>query len=264
MSVYLAEFVGTAILIFFGNGTNAATTLNFSYAKNSGWIVTTIGWGLAVTFGIYAVGQISGAHINPAVTLSLAMTGDFEWNLVPGYIIAQVLGAMAGASFTWLQYLPHWGKTEDKDTKLGVFCTGGAIDQKGANLLSEVLGTMVLIFGLLMIGANQFVEGLNPLVVGGLIVVIGMAQGGTTGYAINPARDFGPRLAHFLLPIKGKGNSKWSYAWIPIIGPIIGGGLGAGLYQLAFNGKTGILTWACILCGILVITYAIAEEVKKK
>lgn len=264
MSVYLAEFVGTAILLFFGNGINAATTLNFSYAKNAGWIVTTIGWGLAVTFGIYAVGQISGAHINPAVTLSLAMAGEFEWSLVPGYIIAQVLGAVVGASFTWLQYLPHWGKTENQDAKLGIFCTGGAIDQKGANLLSEVLGTMVLVFGLFMIGANQFVEGLNPLVVGGLIVVIGMAQGGSTGYAINPARDFGPRLAHFLLPIKGKGSSKWTYAWIPILGPIIGGGLGAGLYQLAFNSTTGIATWVCIGLSILIIVYAIIEEARKK
>ncbi|MFT7055655.1 MAG: glycerol uptake facilitator protein, partial [Roseivirga sp.] len=177
MSVYLAEFIGTAVLLFFGNAINAATTLNFSYAKGSGWIVTTIGWGLAVTFGIYAVGEISGAHLNPAVTFGLAIAGDFEWALVPGYIFAQVLGAMLGATFTWLQYLPHWRKTEDQGAKLGVFCTSGAIDQKGSNLVSEILGTMVLVFGLLMIGANTFTDGLNPLVVGGLIVVIGMAQG---------------------------------------------------------------------------------------
>jgi len=264
MSVYLAEFIGTAVLLFFGNAINAATTLNFSYAKGSGWIITTIGWGLAVTFGIYAAGEISGAHLNPAVTLSLAIAGDFEWNQVPGYIIAQVLGAMLGATFTWLQYLPHWGKTEDQGAKLGVFCTSGAIDQKGSNLLSEILGTMVLIFGLLMIGANKFTDGLNPLVVGGLIVVIGMAQGGSTGYAINPARDFGPRLAHFLLPIKGKGGSNWAYAWIPIAGPIIGGGLGAGLYQIAFNGSTGLLAWTCIGLSLVTIVYAIIEEGKKK
>ena len=204
MSVYLAEFIGTAILLFFGNSVNAATTLNFSYAKNSGWIITTVGWGLAVTFGIYAVGQISGAHINPAVTTSMALVGELEASKVPGYIIAQVLGGITGATLTWLQYLPHWGKTEDQAAKLGVFCTGPAIPQTGANLVSEMMGTMILIFGLLMIGANDFVDGLNPLAVGGLIAVIGMAQGGTTGYAINPARDFGPRLAHFLLPIKGK------------------------------------------------------------
>lgn len=264
MSVYLAEFIGTAVLMFFGNGINAALNLNYSFAKGAGWIVTTLGWGLAVTFGIYAVGEISGAHINPAVTLSLAIAGDFEWNLVPGYILAQVLGAMAGATLTWLQYLPHWGKTEDQATKLGVFCTSGAIDRKSSNLLSEILGTMVLIFGLLTIGANQFTEGLNPLVVGGLIVVIGMAQGGSTGYAINPARDFGPRFTHFLLPIKGKGSSNWSYSWVPIVGPFVGGGLGAGLYQLSFNGSTGSMAWVCIGTSILIAVFAVFEELKNK
>lgn len=263
MSVYLAEFIGTAILLYFGNSINAATSLNFSYAKGSGWIITTIGWGLAVTFGIYAVGSISGAHINPAVTTSLALAGEIEWDIVPGYILAQVLGAMLGATLTWLQYLPHWGKTEDQGTKLGVFCTSGAIDQKGANLLSEVLGTMTLIFGLLMIGANEFTEGLNPLVVGGLITIIGMAQGGSTGYAINPARDFGPRLMHFLLPIKGKGGSNWTYSWIPVLGPVIGGGTGAALYYLTFNGGTSLLGTIAIGITVLIIIYAVAEEARK-
>lgn len=263
MSVYLAEFIGTAILLYFGNGINAATTLNHSYAKDSGWIVTTIGWGLAVTFGIYAVGQISGAHLNPAVTIGLAIAGEAEWNIVPGYIAAQVLGAMLGATLTWVQYLPHWGKTEDQGAKLGVFCTSGAIDQKGSNLVSEMLGTFVLVFGLMMIGANEFTEGLNPLVVGGLIAIIGMAQGGSTGYAINPARDFGPRLTHFLLPIKGKGDSNWSYSWIPIAGPILGGGTGAALYYLAFKDGTNVLGWACIGLALLAIIYAIIEESKK-
>lgn len=263
MSVYLAEFIGTAILLYFGNSINAATTLNFSYAKDSGWVITTIGWGLSVTFGIYAVGQISGAHINPAVTTSLALAGELKWALVPGYIIAQVLGAIVGATLAWLQYLPHWGKTEDQGAKLGVFCTSGAIDQKSANLVSEMLGTMILIIGLMMVGANEFTEGLNPLVVGGLITLIGMAQGGSTGYAINPARDFGPRLAHFLLPIKGKGGSNWSYSWIPIIGPIIGGGAGAALYYLVFNGGTNHLGWIAIALMLSAIIYAVSVELKK-
>ena len=263
MSVYIAEFIGTAVLLYFGNSINAATSLKYSYAKDSGWIVTAIGWGLAVTFGIYAVGTISGAHLNPAVTTSLAIAGEIEWNLVPGYIIAQVLGAMLGAALTWIQYLPHWGKTEDQATKLGVFCTSGAIDQKGSNLVSEMLGTMVLIFGLLMIGANEFTEGLNPLVVGGLIAIIGMAQGGSTGYAINPARDFGPRLTHFLLPIKGKGHSNWGYSWVPVLGPIIGGGTGAALYYLAFKDGTHPLGWVCIIASVLAVVYAIYEEYKK-
>ncbi len=263
MSIYLAEFIGTAVLLYFGNSVNAATTLNHSYAKDSGWIITSLGWGLAVTFGIYAVGQISGAHLNPAVTISFAIAGETDWNVVPGYILAQVLGAMFGATLTWLQYLPHWRKTEDQGAKLGVFCTSGAIDQKSSNLVSEILGTMVLIFGLMMIGANEFTEGLNPLVVGGLIVIIGMAQGGSTGYAINPARDFGPRLAHFLLPIKGKGDSNWSYSWIPIVGPILGGGTGAALYYLAFKDGSHFLGWISIALTLVAIIYAIVEESKK-
>lgn len=263
MSVYLAEFIGTAILLYFGNSINAATSLKFSYAKDSGWIITTIGWGLSVTFGIYAVGQISGAHLNPAVTTSLAIAGEIEWDIVPGYILAQVLGAMLGALLTWIQYLPHWGKTEDQGTKLGVFCTSGAIDQKGSNLVSEIMGTMVLIFGLLMIGANEFSQGLNPLVVGGLIATIGMAQGGSTGFAINPARDFGPRLMHFLLPIKGKGGSNWAYSWIPVAGPVLGGGTGAALYYLAFKDGSHWLGWVCIAVTALAIIYAMIEESRK-
>ena len=264
MSVYLAEFVGTAILLYFGNAINAATTLNHSYAKDSGWVITTIGWGLAVTFGVYAVGSISDGHLNPAVTVSLAIAEEFEWNQVPGYILAQVLGAMTGAFFAWLQYLPHWGKTEDPGAKLGIFCTSGAIPAKGSNLVSEILGTMVLIFGLMFIGTNDFADGLNPLVVGGLIVVIGMAQGGSTGYAINPARDFGPRLMHFLLPIKGKGDSNWAYSWIPVVGPLAGGGMGAALYYLIFKEGTSILGWGCIALCALAVVYAIYEEYSKQ
>lgn len=263
MSVYLAEFIGTAILLYFGNSVNAATSLDHSYAKGSGWVITTLGWGLAVTFAIYAVGDLSGAHINPAVTLSLAVAGEFDWNMVPGYMLAQLLGGITGATLTWLQYLPHWGKTADPGTKLGVFSTSGAIPAKGANLVSEILGTMILAMGLMFIGANQFTEGLNPLVVGGLIVLIGMAQGGSTGYAINPARDLGPRIAHYLLPIKGKGDSNWSYSWIPVVGPLIGGGAGAAIYYLLFKDGAGMIGWACIVLALLAIVYALLEESRK-
>ena len=264
MSVYLAEFIGTALLLFFGNGIVAGLSLKYSYSNGGGWIVVCIGWGLAVSFGIYAAGQISGAHINPAVSISLALSGDMDLALLPGYIIAQFLGAFTGAALCWLQYLPHWGKTEDPATKLGVFSTAGAIDRKSANLLSEMFGTFILIFGLLTIGANQFTEGLNPLVIGGLITVIGMAQGGTTGFAINPARDLGPRFAHFILPIKGKGSSQWHYAWIPIIGPIIGGATGTTLYLLMYEGVFNKLGMVAVFLFVITIIYAIVEELKSK
>lgn len=262
MSVYLAEFIGTALLLFFGNGIVAGLNLKYSYSNGGGWIVVSIGWGLAVSFGIYAAGQISGAHINPAVSTSLALAGEMDIALLPGYIIAQVLGAFTGAVLCWLQYLPHWGKTEDPAAKLSAFSTAGAIDRKSANLLSEMLGTMILILGLLMIGANEFTEGLNPLVVGGLITLIGMAQGGTTGFAINPARDLGPRIAHYLLPIKGKGSSQWHYAWVPIVGPIIGGAAGATLYFWLYeNTINGLGILSLLLMG-LGLSYAVYEELK--
>ena len=260
MNIYLAEFVGTAVLIFIGDGINAGLSLNKSYAKDSGWIVTTVGWGLAVTFGIYAVGIHSGAHINPAVTLGFAAVGQFPWQQVPGYIIAQVLGAMFGAMLVWLQYLPHWKETMVQETKLGVFSTGPAIQSRFSNLLSELLGAFVLLFGLSFLGANEFSKGLNPLVVGALIVVIGMAFGGTTGYAINPARDLGPRLAHFLLPIAGKGDSNWPYSWIPVVGPLIGGILGTSLYiaiiDQSFN--TGLMVSGIFT--LIIVVLAIREQ----
>ena len=219
--------------------------------------------GFGGNLGVYAASEISGAHINPAVTLSLYFEGNLEGSMVLGYIGAQILGAILGATLTWVQYLPHWRKTEDQSAKLGVFCTSGAIDQKPANLVSEMLGTMILILGLLIIGTNKFADGLNPLAVGGLVTVIGMAQGGSTGYAINPARDFGPRLAHFLLPIAGKGGSNWSYAWIPIIGPLVGGAAAVGIYSLAFEHE--INTFGMVFLGIMILTifYAIYDESEK-
>lgn len=232
MSPYLAEFIGTMILIILGDGVVAGVLLKQSKSENAGWVVIVMGWGLAVTFAIYAVGGYSGAHINPAVTLALALNGSFPWAEVPAYCLAQLLGAFVGATIVWLHYLPHWKVTEDKGAKLAVFCTAPAIRSTGSNFISEFIGTMVLIMGLLFIGANNFAEGLNPLVVGALITAIGFSLGGTTGFAINPARDLGPRLAHFILPIAGKGSSDWSYSWIPVIGPLVGSIAGALLYQL--------------------------------
>lgn len=234
MSPYLAEFTGTLLLILLGNGVVAGVLLKNSKAENAGWLVIVVAWGLAVTLAIYAVGQFSGAHLNPAVTLGLAWNGSFEWSLVAGYIAAQLLGAFAGATLVWIHYLPHWKKTESEDLKRAVFCTAPAERSVVANLISEIIATMVLILALLFIGANRFADGLNPLVVGMLIIAIGLSLGGTTGFAINPARDLGPRIAHAILPIPGKGSSDWAYAWIPIVGPIIGSALGVLVYQNLF------------------------------
>ena len=246
MEVYLAEFIGTLILILLGDGVVAGVLLKNSKAENSGWIVITFGWGLAVAIAVYSVGAISGAHINPAVTVGLASIGAFSWAQVPGYIIAQMLGAFVGAVLVWLHYLPHWKETEDPGLKLAVFSTGPAIRNFAANFVSEVIGTAMLVFGIVALVANvqQFSEdvlsvflvGLLPLIVGLLVVVIGLSLGGPTGYAINPARDLGPRIAHAVLPIAGKGGSDWSYSWIPVVAPIVGGILGAVLYNVLFGG----------------------------
>ncbi|NJM25087.1 MAG: aquaporin family protein [Bacteroidia bacterium] len=234
MSPYLAEFFGTLILIVMGDGVVAGLLLKDSKAHGAGWLVVCVAWGLAVALAIFAVGNISGAHINPAVTISLAVAGSFAWSLVPGYILAQLAGAFTGAVIVWLHYMPHWKRTDDPSLKLAVFCTAPAVRSPVNNLISEIIGTAVLILALLFIGANRFVEGLNPLVVGLLITSIGLSLGGTTGFAINPARDLGPRIAHFILPIPGKGHSDWGYAWVPVVGPCIGGVLGVLLYQLIF------------------------------
>ncbi len=242
MEVYLAEFIGTMILILLGDGVVAAVLLRNSKAENSGWIVITFGWGMAVAIAVYAVGAISGAHINPAVTIGLASIGAFDWAQVPGYIIAQFLGAFVGAVLVWLAYLPHWGPTEDAGLKLGVFSTAPAYRNTVANIITEVIGTAMLVFGVLGIVNNAnviggdlaavFASGLAPLLVGLLVLSIGLSLGGPTGYAINPARDLGPRIAHAVLPIAGKGSSDWGYSWIPVVGPIIGGILGAVLWNI--------------------------------
>jgi glycerol uptake facilitator protein len=234
MSPYIAEFLGTMLLTLLGNGVVAGVLLRDSKAEKAGWLAIVFGWGLAVTLAIYAVGRISGAHINPAVTLALFANGSFPGDQVVGYILAQFAGAFTGAALIWLHYLGHWGRTESAALKLGIFCTGPAVRAPLPNLISETIATMVLVLGILFIGANEYYEGLNPILVGALIVSIGLSLGGTTGFAINPARDLGPRLAHFILPIPGKGSSDWSYSWIPVAGPVIGGLLGAWLFKVLF------------------------------
>jgi glycerol uptake facilitator protein len=234
MSSYLAELIGTMLLVILGGGSVAAVVLNKTKGQNSGWMVIATGWGIAVAMAVYLVGGISGAHINPAVTIGLAVIGKFPWDKVPGYILAQLIGGFLGGVIVWLHYLPHWSETEDPGLKLAVFSTGPAIRSLGANLLSEIIGSFVLIVGILGILANNPVAGLTPLLIGFLVWGIGISLGTTTGYAINPARDLGPRIAHFILPIAGKGDSDWGYAWVPVVGPIIGGVLGALFYASVF------------------------------
>lgn len=247
MHNFTAEMVGTAILIIFGDGVVAAVLLNRSKAQNAGWIVITTGWALAVAMAVYAVGQFSGAHLNPAVTIGLASVDLLDWSKVPIYILGQFTGAIIGAVVVYLAYLPHWGDTEDPGLKLAVFCTGPAIRKHSQNVITEVIGAFMLVFGVLAIVGHfgkdviangdlqtSFSSALTPLLVGFLVWAIGLSLGGPTGYAINPARDLGPRIAHFLLPIPGKGDSDWSYAWVPVVGPIIGGILGALVYEGLF------------------------------
>jgi glycerol uptake facilitator protein len=237
MHSFMAELVGTMLLILLGDGVVAAVVLNKTKAQNSGWIVITTGWALAVAMAVYAVGRISGAHLNPAITLGLAATGKFAWSAVPAYLAAQFLGAFLGAAVVWLVYFDHWSVTEDPGAKLGVFSTAPAIRHLSVNLVTEIVGTFVLMFGVLAIVANvgPVQSGLAPLLIGFLVWSIGLSLGAPTGYAINPARDLGPRLAHALLPIAGKGDSDWSYCWVPIVGPFIGGVLGAVAYVRIFG-----------------------------
>lgn len=234
MNSFIGELIGTMLLIILGNGVVGGVLHKDSKANNAGWIVITVGWGLAVAMAAYTVGKVSGAHLNPALTLGLATIGKFAWAEVPAYLLAQFIGAFLGAVIVYLHYLPHWTKTEDKDAKLAIFCTAPAIRHTLGNFISEMIGTFVLVFGILAIGANELAQGFNPFLVGLLIVSIGLSLGGTTGYAINPARDLAPRLAHFLLPIPNKRDSDWSYAWIPVLAPIIGGVLGAVIYDALF------------------------------
>lgn len=235
---FVGEFLGTMILILLGDGVVAGVLLKKSKAEGSGWMVITTGWALAVMAGVFvsiACGS-SDAHLNPAVTLGFAVR-DGSFAKIAPYFVAQILGALAGAALVWLHYLPHWKETPDAAAKLGCFCTAPAIRNAGANLLSEIVGTFVLVFvvGAIFskrIAAGGPAAGIGPYLVGSLVWGIGLSLGGTTGYAINPARDFGPRLAHAILPISGKGTSDWNYAPIPVIGPLLGGALAGGLLRV--------------------------------
>lgn len=241
MNEFTAELIGTMFLILLGTGVVANTILKGTKGNSGGWMVITTGWALGVFVGVVVAGPYSGAHLNPAVTLALAIAGKFAWSKVAMYILAQMIGAIIGALLMWVVYKDHFNSTTDPDTQLAVFSTGPAIKNSMFNLLSEIIGTFVLIFVIFYFtNASEMGERQTPIGLGSLgalpvafvVWAIGLSLGGTTGYAINPARDFGPRIAHALLPIKAKGHSNWKYAWIPIIGPIIGGIIAALLYML--------------------------------
>lgn len=229
MEAYIAEFIGTAMLMLFGSGVVANVLLDKTKGHNSGWVVISWAWAIAVFVGVYTSTTLGGSgHLNPAVTLAFAAFAEFDSALVPGYITAQLLGAMTGSSIAWLTYKLHFDATSDADLKLAIFCTAPAIQNSAWNLMTEAIGTFALVFGALCIASPaESMGALDALPVALLVLGIGMALGGPTGYAINPARDLGPRIAHALLPFSGKRDSNWSYAWIPVVGPIAGGLLGA-------------------------------------
>lgn len=231
MSPFVGELLGTAILIVLGDGVVANATLARSHGHGGGWIVITAGWAAAVFVAVYAVAAASGAHLNPAVSLALALRGKFAWEAVPSYMCAQLLGAFVGAVVVWLAYRRQFDATDDPGAQRGVFCTAPALRDLAHNLLTETIATLVFVLGVLQIAAPAHGLGaLDALPVALLVLAIGLSLGGPTGYAINPARDLGPRLAHALLPIRGKGGSDWGYAWVPIVGPLLGATLAALLH----------------------------------
>ncbi len=253
MSPIIAEVIGTAILILFGGGVVANVVLNKTKGNNSGWIVITWGWAMGVFVAVFAMGQFSGAHINPAVTVGLAVAGLFNWGMVIPYVIAQTIGGFIGAVLVWLAYKDHFAITEDEGVKLAIFSTAPEIRSYPSNFMTEVIGTFILVYGVLYIVTPGFVTAngemlstivingqevgfglgaLSALPVGLLVLGIGLALGGPTGYAINPARDLGPRIAHALLPFPHKGSSDWAYSWIPVFAPLVGAVIAAGLYLL--------------------------------
>ena len=233
MSPFLGEFIGTAILLLLGDAVVANVVLKDTKGSGAGWVAINFGWGTAVFIAVFIVAEYSGAHINPAVTLGLALAGSFEWASVPMYLAAQFLGGALGAFLVWLHYRDHFEATNDADAKLAVFCTAPAIRNNLSNLLSEIIATFVLVFAVLyMVKPDVGLGALDALPVGAVVLAIGLTLGGTTGYAINPARDLSPRIIHALVPIRGKRDSDWGYAWIPVLGPIIGGLLAGGAFAL--------------------------------
>lgn len=241
--MFLGEVVGTCVLILLGDGVVAGVLLNKSKAQNSGWIVITLGWGMAVLFGVLASVAVSGGlgHLNPAVTLGLAAIGPekfgFTWGDVPQIIAGEFIGAMLGALLVYLAYLVHWAETDDAGLKLAVYSTGPAIRNTAANLITEIIGTAMLVFGVVALGGfGAGVSDFGYYFVALLVLAIGLSLGGPTGYAINPARDLGPRIMHFILPIAGKGDSDWAYSWIPVVGPVIGGVIGAVVAKAVMKG----------------------------
>lgn len=241
MTPFFGELIGTALLILLGNGVVANVLLTGTKGQNGGWIVIVWGWGMAVFVAVFTVAAFSGAHLNPAVSVGLAVAGKFEWSQVPAYVVAQFIGAMIGALLVWLTYWPHFARTENPDFKLACFCTAPAVRNAPSNLFSEIIGTFVLVLAVLFLAVSVFGLGaLDALPVGLLVLAIGLSLGGTTGYAINPARDLGPRIVHALLPMPGgKRDSDWGYAWIPVVGPLVGAGL-AGLLYLVLQDPTSV------------------------
>ncbi|OHX14835.1 MIP/aquaporin family protein [Chromobacterium sphagni] len=231
MNPLIGEFIGTALLVLLGNGVVANVLLKNTKGHNSGLIVVAFGWAMAVFVGVFSVAAISGAHLNPAVSVALAVAGKFAWNKVPGYVAAQMLGGMAGAGLMWLIYRKHYETTDCADTKLATFCTGPAIRSLPGNLVSEIVATFVLVFAILsMVAPKVSLGAIDALPVALLVLGIGVSLGGTTGYAMSPARDLAPRIMHAILPIPGKRDSDWGYSWVPVIGSLIGGTLAALAY----------------------------------
>ena len=240
MNPYFAEFLGTLVLILMGDGVCACASLEKSKGKGAGWIVITMAWGFAVMCGVFIAGPYSGAHLNPALSLALAVSGSLAWEMLPGYVLAQMAGAFCGACLVWFFYKDHYDATEDPDTKLGTFCTGPAIRNLWRNFACEFIGTCLLVFCILMFAApgdtpDIGLGSLGAIPVTYLIIAIGMSLGGATGYAINPARDLPPRLVHSIVPFRSaKRDSGWSYSWVPVVGPFLGSIAAAASYLLIF------------------------------
>jgi glycerol uptake facilitator protein len=231
MSPLIAEFIGTSLVIIFGNGVVANVVLAKSKGQHGGWMVISTGWAMAVFIGVYASAATSGAHLNPAVSVALAITGSFQWQQIPSYILAQLAGAAAGQLVVWMVYRQHFDATEDPEGQKACFCTAPAIRHLSHNLLTESLATFVFVLAILFIsGAEMKLGSLDALPVALLVLGMGLSLGGPTGYAINPARDLGPRIMHAILPMKGKGGSDWAYAWVPVLGPLLGAASAALLF----------------------------------